>query len=905
MLNYNLDVLCLTETWFNEECEYCVPPGYKLYRFDRGSRGGGVAILTRAGFKVKIICKLDIDWLEKSCVEYLILKIQISHRRSFIVCTVYKPMSCLNDLQNFESILTYLNTLPNKVFLLGDLNINMLKNYCNSKKIMAVLTRHNFIQIVKAPTRGDSLIDVIIVKNEQDSDIEKVKVMDLRVSDHNFCFCAAQTNLKILRSKTIQRRNFKNINYEMFIPEIVHALQNCCTGGNANVKCYQLINTILSSFDKHAPIENVNTNVKVKFVSSYTKELIVRRDHYYQLWKTSYASYNYCEYKLLNKLIDKSLRRDMYNHTQHMVKNRGPWETIKLFGLHFGKNQGDIGENASLDDVNKFFVNMGFEDGVLPYDTMQNCLTKNDDKTGNFFVQNVTMSELVDAWKGLKNKDSKSPDTMGISKHMLKLLIPIPIVCESILSMFNSSFSSGIVPIQLKRSKVIILPKICNAIKPDEFRPISLNPNLLLWMEKIYSNRLDKHICNNSILKNNQFGFRRYHSTEHMIIGLTDIIRRNIDKGMICAVVSTDFQKAFDSIPRAVLLDKLCKLYNISTHWLKSYLSEREQFVSTPWSNSKILKTLAGVPAGSIIGPKLFILFLNDMGIGLKNGNLSCFADDSYVYFFGNINNLKLLQDIVNQDMSYVVKYVKSNGISLHKDKTKLLLIGSKTNITLSHNFNIIVNNMVINPTDRLKCVGIILDSNFNFEYHINYIAKRAYYRIRCLYAVKQYFTTSCLTTIGIAIVLSILSYMSCIWSATCSKNLRIVENVIRCLARLVLKLKKFDPVANMIKCDLKWLFPRDMGEFKILCIMYKLVKYNMVPFFNEYFKRANSIHEHNTRSCNNFRSIEKPKTEFLRKSFHYRAIGLWNNLPSDITTAQSYDTFKCKLKDYMLLKSM
>lgn len=390
-----------------------------------------------------------------------------------------------------------------------------------------------------------------------------------------------------------------------------------------------------------------------------------------------------------------------------------------------------------------------------------------------------------------------------------------------------------------------------------------------------------------------------------MIIGLTDIVRRNIDKGMICAVVSTDFQKAFDSIPRGLLLQKLSKFFGISSHWLKSYLSNREQFVSVSMSNSKFLKTLAGVPAGSVIGPKLFILFLNDMGKGLKNGNLTCFADDSYVYFFGYAKNLQSLKDNVNNDMSYVVKYVKDSGMSMHKKKTNLLLIGSNNNINLSHGFHIVVNDVMVHPSDQLKCVGIILDSKLNFEFHINYIAKRAYYRIRCLYCVRQYFSTSSLTTIGVAIVLSILSYMSCVWSATCAKYLYIAENVIRCLARLVLKLRKFDPVARAIKCDLKWLFPQVLGEFKTLCIMYKLIKHDQVPFFKGYFSRANSIHDHGTRLSDNFRSMIKPKTEFVKKSFQYRGIVLWNALPDHLKSEQSYANFKNKLKALMLQKKL
>lgn len=121
----------------------------------------------------------------------------------------------------------------------------------------------------------------------------------------------------------------------------------------------------------------------------------------------------------------------------------------------------------------------------------------------------------------------------------------------------------------------------------------------------------------------------------------------------------------------------------------------------------------------------------------------------------------------------------------------------------------------------------------------------------------------------------------------------------------MVLKLRKFDPVAKAIKYDLKWLFPHVLGEFKTLCVMYKLIKHDRVPIFKGYFIRANSIHDHGTRLSDNFRSVIKPKTEFVNRSFQYRGIVLWNALPDHLKSEQSYAIFKNKLKVFMLQKKL
>jgi hypothetical protein len=585
-----------------------------------------------------------------------------------------------------------------------------------------------------------------------------------------------------------------------------------------------------------------------------------------------------------------------------MVKELGPWDTLKSFGLKFGKTQGEIGENVNLDDINQFYCTMGFPNGVTPYDTLDSNNLIDKDKTGAFIVNNVFPNEVITAWKGLKHKKSKTPDTVGLSKLMMGLILPIPCISELITSFFNESFATGVVPTQLKNSRVVPIPKIPNASEPDDFRPLSLTTNLLMWMEKIYSNRLEVFISKNNILCDVQFGFRKYHSTEHLILALTDDIRLNLDIGKVCAVITVDYQKCFDSIPREKLLLKLFNLYNISDHWLRSYLSDREQFVNVGRSNSRRRKSLTGLPAGSILAARLFSLYMNDLCDVLTNGKVVSFADDSTFYFFGDVNNLNILELNVYNDMNNVVKYVKDNGMTLHPNKTKMLLLGNQSNLRKSCNFNVVINNVTIEHCDKLKCVGMMLDSKLTYEHHINDIAKRAYYRIRCLYTVKHYFSKESMKTIGVAIVMSIINYMSCVWGATSAKYLHVIEKVIRSLGRLVLNIKKYDSVANDISLDLKWFFPTDMCNYRTLCIMFKLIKYDNVPFFTNYFCKISALHNHCTRSAeNNFRSTTKPKTEFARNSFNYRGVSLWNDLPISLKDESSYYVFKTKLKEHLL----
>jgi hypothetical protein len=231
-----------------------------------------------------------------------------------------------------------------------------------------------------------------------------------------------------------------------------------------------------------------------------------------------------------------------------------------------------------------------------------------------------------------------------------------------------------------------------------------------------------------------------------------------------------------------------------------------------------------------------------------------------------------------------------------------MLLIGSRGNLRSIEDFYVNVNGVKITPSEKLKIVGCTLDSNLTWEYHINDMAKKAYFRIRSLYNIKSYFSQNSLITIGMAIVSSIVSYMACVWGATPDKYLHVAEKVIRALARLVSGIKKYDPVASYIRNDLQWLFPKELCIFKTLCIMHKIININSTPYFNGFFIRSSDIHNHNTRGSMYNYVTAKPNNDFIKNSFHYRAVCNWNNLSEELKQEKCYAKFKTKLKGELLI---
>lgn len=859
-----------------------------------------MAILVRNNLNVKII---DVNNLTLTGIEVICICVQVAHYKSFAVSCVYRPEHNSSDFAGMEYLFNFLNVFNKSVYILGDFNVNLLDNNPESKKLNTLLQRFSFTQILSSPTRIDSLLDLIIVKESQRDRVISSYVYNEAISDHRFCVC--NIRVKNITSQNVIKlgRNWKNINFESLIHDFDRDDYFVNLNNDVNELMQELTNRVLSVFNREAPIVQniVKSGGKIVIISSRTCSLIRERDNCYWIWRRTNSVYDRCEYNNLCKIVKNSIVKDVKRSTNESIKKIGVWATLKKFGLKFGKIEGEIGSGIDLNEINDYYCTMGFHNNAFPYDTLSvnNSVA---DLPGMFSVKSVSANELFVAWKGLKQKSSASPDVMGMSKRMLKMCLPIPSFRDALLLLFNRSFETGIIPSQLKLSKVILRPKINNAVQPVDFRPISLTPNLLLLMEKIYYNRLDKYITSNKMLSPAQFGFRKGHNTEHLILALNDLIKIKLNQGYVCALVSIDQAKAFDSVSRELLLQKLRSNFNISDHWLRDYLRNRMQFVSTNYMQSNVRKTLVGVPAGSILGPRLFSLHIDDLPQVLIFGTMLLFADDSNIFFFGLISDLETLQNNVNTDLLNVVNYCKENSLALHPDKTKILLISARSSLKYLGDFKINVSDIDVTPCDKLKCVGFIFDSKLSYNLHINNMARIAYFRVRSMYTIKSYFSKESLERIGVAMVLSVIMYMASVWGSAKCNQLIIVEKVLRSLARLVLGKRKYDPVAEDIRNDLKWLFPKEMSDYRLLCIMFKLLKSNNVPFFTDYFVKVQDLHHHNTRTAVvGLTSSVNPRTNYGLTTFNFRGVKLWNNLRNDIKNEECYVTFKAKLKRIML----
>lgn len=901
--NFKLDLLCISETWLNNNELFPVPANYNIIRKDRPSRGGGVAIVYKNELKLKNLEVDTVDWKQPHSLEFLCISLQVNFNKSLIICVLYRTKYLKNDLSNLSRLFKWLNSFQKPVICLGDLNINFTN--CNdSKSFNGILTRFNLMQLCQSPTRLENCLDPLIVNQGASSNVSQIMILDESVSDH--CLVYFRYAYKEKKNKQAKKviADYNKIDWERFINCTVTNCKNFQTdkiGYTLSDTCNFITDTITTIFDSCVPSRKIRirSNNDVYFsLSERTLRLKKIKQFYHRQLKSQNSGWFKTMFIKYGRLVSKSITEDAKNSLENIcVKNKGVWGVLDKLNI---KVKPECESQCSIkpDTLNKFYVNMGFTDDQTPYDTLCNYIPSVTNP--KFVMPKVTEMEVFSAWKEFKKKSKKSKDPCGISRFMLNVMLPIPYFLEIVTTFCNQSFSLNKIPESLKTSKIVPIPKVKNAKSCEQYRPISIGSNLLLILEKLYLKKLSNYLNNNKLLSNNQFGFRQKHSTEHAVIAITDFIRSAVDKGLACVVVAIDLRRGFDSCHRGKVLGKLSAEFGIDDKWLHSYLSDRKQFVEINGIKSKSMKSFIGLPAGSILAPCLFALYLNDLAKVEGLDLCIAYADDSTLIFIGSPHDLLKLRAKVEEGMKNVYTYFKNHELTLNVAKTNMITVTSPKTQSLVDKFEFLLNGCVTSNSKTLKCLGIILDPTLSFTSHVNSIAGVCYGRIKVLYKIRNLISNDSLKIISRALILSVLHYMICVWGVCNKKVLKIGDKVVKCLARLVLGIRKRDSVTERMKAELNWLPLSQTCDFRTLSIMYCIETLNSVPYFEYLREKSSDIHGYETRHCNNLR-VDKSKTLYGSRRFSERAVDLWNQLPELIRKSKSLPTFKSVLlKQYL-----
>ena len=341
---------------------------------------------------------------------------------------------------------------------------------------------------------------------------------------------------------------------------------------------------------------------------------------------------------------------------------------------------------------------------------------------------------------------------MNIIKSVIKSISkPLVYIC-------NLSLRSGIFPDDMKIARVISLYKTREKNLFTNYRPVTLLPQFSKILEKIYYSRLDKFISKHDILSNSQYGFRQNMSTNLALLELVEELTSSIDKKNKTIGVFIDLKKAFDTIDHDILLKKLDRygVRGISNNWMKSYMTGRKQYVNIDIATSGMLQTVCGVPQGSVLGPQLFLLYINDICNVSKLIKCILFADDTNLFFSGKC--IKYICKVMSMELIKFNSWFALNKLSLNISKTNYIVFGIVDKDEL---INVSIDELILPRVFSTKFLGVQIDEGLNWKEHIKLVTSKLIKVSGIIFRTNRVLNYDSLHTLYFLLFLPYINYCS------------------------------------------------------------------------------------------------------------------------------------------------
>ena len=902
----NPDVIIGTESWIDDSIKSSevFPANFTVYRRDRNINGGGVFIAVKDGISSIERGDLQVDGCE-------ILWCQLSFKNkndSIFVGAYYRTPDSYKPetLRGLEESLQKLKSGVKVPFIVlgGDFNIPGMEwkvddvtyplNRIQSE-ILNIAQDYNLDQRVDFPTRKDpvtgveNILDLLFTTRP--SLIKNVH-SNSGLSDHT----AVVADVDIKASKTVKAPRiifrWNDVDETEFVEAVSNlqtdfmdsSPQTCTVEENWNF----FKDGLTCIINKLVPQKTARGRPRPSWLTTDLVRQCRKKERCYVKAVKSGSTSDWENFKALQKEVSKQVRGAKRSHLQEMTSTENPRQFWRFINSSRKDNSGvqvlkvndtnitsDRGKADALANQFSSVFTKASEDDVRP-DLPPSPYADMPD----IIVSTEGVAKLL---RELNTSKAVGPDE--IANKALKLAADV--IAPILQVIFQQSLDSGILPSDWKKANVTPLFKKGSRSEPSNYRPVSLTSVSCKILEHVIDSQLMKHIENNKILNENQHAFRKGLSCESQLVMTMEDLTNNLDNNITTDIAVLDFSKAFDVVPHGKLIQKL-GYYGVRgkvQNWIKAFLTGRLQRVVVNGEASKWHNVESGVPQGTVLGPHLFLLFINDINHAVR-GTTRLFADDCLLY-----NKIQSSADelLLQNDLNTLVNWAETWGMKFNPSKCNIMRVSRKRN---RGNPSYSMMGVNLEEKSEITYLGINIQSNLSWNSQTQHAVSKA---SRILNFIMRNFHPASKTVkekLYTTLVRPHLEYGSVAWSPHLSKNIAAIEKVQRRAARFVCgDFSKRSSVSKML-ADLKWSSLEERRESNQLTYLYKII--NNVVFINppvlkpkiSRLRRGNSVQ---------FDEITA-KTDTYLQSFLPKTVRKWNKLPQEIVSAPNHNQFRAKI---------
>ena len=775
------DVICISETWLQDLItKYYDLDNYSLVTTCRKvGEGGGVAIYVHEKYNMSERKDLNVDG-EACFVEITLPTNSGSGIQNIIVGEIYRPPNYPSKMffSYLESILDKVINERKVVILAGDFNYNLLENNKNDSIFFKnMLGSYGFYQAIWKATRiqgqCESLLDNIFINDLSVIKSSGIIIDDL--SDHLPIFASMD-----IVSDMQQKRKQITVFDRQRIPELIdflsERLQNFQNNIDPNIACNQLIQAYEDGIEKYSKTYKPCRR-KTPIKPWITPGLLCSINMKNKLYKKALRNKNianenkYKQYRNMLINIIRDAKKQYISNALEENKNDGKqtWRVLnklinkrkksqtKYPNIFYDENEQCFRDDEVVQGFNTFFSSIGVQ--------LENKIP----------VGNKCPLEFIEepAYECLDNLPRVTPEHI---RKIIKSLNPVgggidrisgfilqgtyePLISH-ITFFFNLCLNCAVFPERLKIAVIVPIYKAGQKNRFNNYRPISLLPMFSKILEKIVHTALVSFLNDNNVLNPLQFGFRKLHSTYMPIVHMYDKVTEYLQNNEMTCAIYLDLKKAFDTVSFEILCKKIKKIgiRGAFSKMLESYLSDRHQVLKIEDVVSQKQMIKMGVPQGSILGPLLFIIYINDICNVTDIGTFYLFADDTAICIHGR--SCDELQSKINNLVPKIEEWFYANRLSLNAAKTNYQIYSKANTI----NLNIVFNGMQIERKQCIKYLGILVDENLKWSSHLNSVTSVVSRNLGVMGRAKHCLSPKQMILLYNALVLPHLNYCSIIW---------------------------------------------------------------------------------------------------------------------------------------------